>query len=394
MYPNSDFSVCIIINGEIYSISREDIELGLEEIERLIQVPPRQALKKLWECLVPNSQSWNTLQPRLGNSSWEQSIDANPPMIRLLPPNNDQEGLENEIVIKQARNEQQQDQPEVRLLEMMANTQEQQTEPVEEEWRNNQPDGDKIDEGNSMKTTGIRIYMREKAMRKARKHAAVDKNYECGGVLLGTFQRNSQGEICVVVTGIVRALRARRQYASVNFTPDTWAEIWKSIDRDELYSNETIWKMVGWYHTHPRFGIFLSGMDRFIHHEFFRLPGHVALVIDPVNQQHGFFSWDQSHIEAIANTTKVEEDLSDEKIMKLLEEWGLAIDQLPNDELFTSGFAKDTEGETINYLSHPQQAEPEDQYKEVPDSSVDQPSQSKQSSAGLIPPTSSPEVKE
>jgi proteasome lid subunit RPN8/RPN11 len=50
---------------------------------------------------------------------------------------------------------------------------------------------------------------------------------------------------------------------------------------------------VGWYHTHPGFGIFLSNMDLFIHRNFFPQKWHIALVLDPVNKKSGYFCWDK-----------------------------------------------------------------------------------------------------
>jgi proteasome lid subunit RPN8/RPN11 len=49
--------------------------------------------------------------------------------------------------------------------------------------------------------------------------------------------------------------------------------------------------VVGWHHTHPGFGVFLSGYDLFIHQHFFREPWQIALVIDPQRQELGFFQW-------------------------------------------------------------------------------------------------------
>ena len=50
-------------------------------------------------------------------------------------------------------------------------------------------------------------------------------------------------------------------------------------------------KMIGWYHTHPGFGIFLSGMDLFICDNFFNLPWQVAFVYDPLGGDEGNFVW-------------------------------------------------------------------------------------------------------
>ena len=49
--------------------------------------------------------------------------------------------------------------------------------------------------------------------------------------------------------------------------------------------------MVGWYHTHPDWGVFLSGMDMFICDNFFNKPLDVAYVIDPCRGDRGMFQW-------------------------------------------------------------------------------------------------------
>ena len=57
---------------------------------------------------------------------------------------------------------------------------------------------------------------------------------------------------------------------------------------DTKYTDKSI---VGWYHTHPDFGIFLSDRDRFIQENFFSGAGQVALVIDPIRKTVGVFTW-------------------------------------------------------------------------------------------------------
>ena len=47
--------------------------------------------------------------------------------------------------------------------------------------------------------------------------------------------------------------------------------------------------IVGWYHSHPNFGIFLSDRDCFIQDHFFNGPGQIAYVVDPVNGVEGRF---------------------------------------------------------------------------------------------------------
>ncbi len=56
---------------------------------------------------------------------------------------------------------------------------------------------------------------------------------------------------------------------------------------------------MGWYHTHPDFGIFLSGHDQFIHRHFFAQPLQVAYVVDPIRQTRGFFQWRDGELEEV-----------------------------------------------------------------------------------------------
>ena len=50
-------------------------------------------------------------------------------------------------------------------------------------------------------------------------------------------------------------------------------------------------RIIGWYHSHPDFGIFLSDRDVFIQQHFFGSPGQIALVVDPVRKLEGVFEW-------------------------------------------------------------------------------------------------------
>jgi len=71
----------------------------------------------------------------------------------------------------------------------------------------------------------------------------------------------------------------------MTFTPETWVQV--NRVKDQRYADA---KIVGWYHTHPRFGIFLSDMDKFIHKHHFSQPWTTALVVDPVQETRVFLS--------------------------------------------------------------------------------------------------------
>jgi len=46
---------------------------------------------------------------------------------------------------------------------------------------------------------------------------------------------------------------------------------------------------VGWYHSHPSFGCFLSSIDLDSHRRYFSESYHVALVVDPVRKEFDIF---------------------------------------------------------------------------------------------------------
>jgi proteasome lid subunit RPN8/RPN11 len=116
-------------------------------------------------------------------------------------------------------------------------------------------------------------------------HAAADTSVEICGVLVGSWHRDEVGPFVKVVASI-RGEGAETRFAEVTFTHQTWAKI-----NAEMDTKFTALQIVGWYHTHPDFGIFLSDRDRFIQEHFFSGPGQIAHVIDPIRKLEGVFIW-------------------------------------------------------------------------------------------------------
>jgi proteasome lid subunit RPN8/RPN11 len=117
-------------------------------------------------------------------------------------------------------------------------------------------------------------------------HALSDTSVELGGVLLGQTCTDDAGRPFIVVTDSLRAQHYESTKGSFKFTHDTWEAITR--ERDEFPPELA---MVGWYHTHPDWGVFLSGMDMFICDNFFNKPLDIAYVIDPCRQDRGMFQW-------------------------------------------------------------------------------------------------------
>ncbi|HJQ27406.1 MAG TPA: hypothetical protein VKA60_26205 [Blastocatellia bacterium] len=129
----------------------------------------------------------------------------------------------------------------------------------------------------------FRIFISEEAFDRICESS--DKSREVGGILVGNVFQDDSGPYVQVDT-VIEALHADERGTDVTLTHATWSHIHQQMD-----SVHTGKRIVGWYHTHPGFGIFLSDQDRFIHESFFDLPFQVALVYDPVSYEHGVFMW-------------------------------------------------------------------------------------------------------
>lgn len=108
-------------------------------------------------------------------------------------------------------------------------------------------------------------------------HAKSSLEAEVCGVLAGEVCEDDEG-LFVSVEALVRGNAANQGSTHVTFTQETWNLIHRTLERDlpDL-------RIVGWYHTHPGFGVEFSEMDLFIQRNFFPEPTHLALVTDPLS---------------------------------------------------------------------------------------------------------------
>src|SRR5216683_7741062 len=134
-----------------------------------------------------------------------------------------------------------------------------------------------------------RVTIEGEVLRQIRQHARSNSKTEVCGVLIGEELGNG-----LSITARIPGLNAAQAGTYVTFTQDTWEHIYKIKDKD--FPDERI---VGWYHSHPGFGIFLSDHDTFIHKNFFSAPEQVAWVFDPHSDEEGCFGWHGGHLERI-----------------------------------------------------------------------------------------------
>jgi proteasome lid subunit RPN8/RPN11 len=127
-------------------------------------------------------------------------------------------------------------------------------------------------------------------VRQIRQHARSCSKTEVCGVLIGSEDRNN-----LAIEACIGGANATQAGTHVTFTQDTWEHIYKT--KDAKYPEHRI---VGWYHSHPGFGVFLSDHDTFIHKNFFSSPLQVAWVYDPLSDEEGCFGWVGKRLERLS----------------------------------------------------------------------------------------------
>jgi proteasome lid subunit RPN8/RPN11 len=130
----------------------------------------------------------------------------------------------------------------------------------------------------------VRVFLNQPAYSRICVHSVSDTSIEVGGVLVGHWCLSKGHEQFVMVEHALPARHTRQGSAFLTFTQDSLVDIHAQIDAD--YKGMMI---VGWYHTHPGMGVFLSHYDLWLHEHFFPEPWQVALVVEPQSSTAGFF---------------------------------------------------------------------------------------------------------
>jgi proteasome lid subunit RPN8/RPN11 len=131
----------------------------------------------------------------------------------------------------------------------------------------------------------ISVFLTQNARNQAVLHASSDLDNEVGGILVGKWCADSETtRQFIVITATLPARFTQQGRVFLTFTQDSLVDFHEKIE--EMYPEDVI---VGWYHTHPRMGVFLSHYDAWLHKHFFPEAWQVALVIEPHSEIGGFF---------------------------------------------------------------------------------------------------------
>lgn len=99
------------------------------------------------------------------------------------------------------------------------------------------------------------------------------------GVLIGKMNKE------YLVIDDVASGEIKRNDSTISLTPNAIAKIADKILKGEIKGN-----IVGWYHTHPGYGIFMSEIDEKTQNMLSQFyPEATALVLDPISKEYRFY---------------------------------------------------------------------------------------------------------
>lgn len=139
----------------------------------------------------------------------------------------------------------------------------------------------------------VKVYIKQDVYKALEKLSASDTSKELGSIIIGDYS-NELGKTHVVISEYIEAKYTDASASTLTFTHETWDYV--HAEHERRYQNKRI---IGWQHTHPNYGIFLSNYDLFIQENFFNLPFQIAYVIDPIQNLRGFFQWKNGKIEKL-----------------------------------------------------------------------------------------------
>jgi proteasome lid subunit RPN8/RPN11 len=147
--------------------------------------------------------------------------------------------------------------------------------------------------------TNFRVYLSRQAREKmfiAGSHnpnaaATIFRENERGGILLGNLyydEIDGQRITYTAVTDIMPAEEAEAGSTHVEFDGSLLNRVMEEANEYIRQTSQNI-RIVGWYHTHPGFGVFMSGTDQNTQRQIYGTDWHVAIVYDPLRHDYGIF---------------------------------------------------------------------------------------------------------
>jgi proteasome lid subunit RPN8/RPN11 len=159
--------------------------------------------------------------------------------------------------------------------------------------------------GYDARDQAVALYVRREVLESLCRHARANPRLEVGGYLFGHSYEDA-GRAAVEVVGSYPITTASASLVHFRFEVEDGVK----AERHQ-HSHFPGTEVVGWYHTHPGHGVFLSGVDVATHVEYFRLFHRVAVVLDPLHRTFGAFVQEGGHAYSLGSVFIAEDPAPD-----------------------------------------------------------------------------------
>jgi len=116
--------------------------------------------------------------------------------------------------------------------------------------------------------------------------------YLVGEILKWKDQKYVQIEDHLYIKGAVHSHQFST--AQIEGTAGKYEKKFQKLKKKKEDDSDIQLRIVGWWHSHPSFGVFLSATDIATQDFFFPESYQVALVVDPIAEVNAFFSLDKN----------------------------------------------------------------------------------------------------
>ena len=127
--------------------------------------------------------------------------------------------------------------------------------------------------------SSLLVFIKESCLKAMDEHAQCDIRREQAGILCGQAYRDSEQLYLDVIS--MYPVDTVNSPTHFHFHERSWESVWRQFGENPA--------IIGWFHTHPGHGIFLSPTDLRTQETYFSAPWQIAVVVDPVSRQFGVF---------------------------------------------------------------------------------------------------------
>ncbi|NLK97324.1 MAG: LysM peptidoglycan-binding domain-containing protein [Epulopiscium sp.] len=137
--------------------------------------------------------------------------------------------------------------------------------------------------------TGIQVYLEDYVYTYLYQYAKLNRGEEKGAALVGYYTEEF-GEKMAIISGAIQFKHSLSE-DRVLLTDEVMNEV-----RAKLNKYFPDCELMGWMHTQPGYGIFLTTQDIRLQKQFFGKPYQTLMIIDPIENIEAFFLWDKEEV--------------------------------------------------------------------------------------------------